>query len=824
RSSAERVFVQAVSAPLTAGRIAFQGDNVVTGPIAVGADYLLLMAPDLRRVTTVTVGGPLIRQVTWRDDHKTLLTYAWEGTGDLTVRQNDQIQATRTLDAPLSCAEWQPNGSFVAVCADTGVELWNPADNATVTLFHSAPESLGRTTKAAWSADGRWLAAWQDRVDRHDRAEALAIAHMPVGPAPLSFSLPAAAVILPGGIRAAAWSPAPEPGLVTVSSTGVLAIRPFITRDTITSTAVMTRSLDARLDGVAFVDAARFVIWGKGAQGDLSFWTLDGNREDVAGGPLEDIDGVSVAPDMRHLVAFHGDGHATVVDLESMEVTAALWGHQRPIGAAAWHPQRPVIATAAGDGTARIWSLDGPALGVLTGHVNADAQVALVDVVAVRWQSDGRHLVTAGEDGSLRMWEVFGQDGYPYCAGGQDTGLPFCFGFSQVADDQTGSFEQLVWREDLLVTTAWDGAIHGYRPRADGRWSHESIAPGGDEIDQVLLNSQGTLALVQLHTGAAHVLDLATGVPVLSVDPPVTTGIWLDRGLLLNHEEGTFTLYDLATWHARAGRDPTGAAITAAALAPDGRLATGHLDGRTLIWQVGDQDELILLLEIPPFAHGDGDPARLPITWMTWRRDGLGVISVGETVSLWDATNGDLRWSYLEPATRPIVAQVDPAGAHLAVARDRSLAVLDVATGAELWRRVASGDIIQGVQWLTAPAWPVAVTGAPPDRSVNNGGAPPARSLLLLWAGDGTANVWDWRNDAEILELAQDDPLARAAASVAGQHIATTYTTFTDAGVMDILRIWDTWLDAPEEGVAAAREQLTRPLQPDQRREFALGD
>ena len=107
---------------------------------------------------------------------------------------------------------------------------------------------------------------------------------------------------------------------------------------------------------------------------------------------------------------------------------------------------------------------------------------------------------------------------------------------------------------------------------------------------------------------------------------------------------------------------------------------------------------------------------------------------------------------------------------------------------------------------------------------MNNGGAPPARSLLLLWAGDGTANVWDWRNDAEILELAQDDPLARAAASVAGQHIATTYTTFTDAGVMDILRIWDTWLDAPEEGVAAAREQLTRPLQPDQRREFALGD
>lgn len=60
------------------------------------------------------------------------------------------------------------------------------------------------------------------------------------------------------------------------------------------------------------------------------------------------------------------------------------------------------FATANGDGTARVYGLDGTELVVLRGHARA--------VTAAVFSADGRALLTASQDGTARLWHVNAED------------------------------------------------------------------------------------------------------------------------------------------------------------------------------------------------------------------------------------------------------------------------------------------------------------------------------------------------------------------------------------------------------------------------------
>ncbi len=74
-------------------------------------------------------------------------------------------------------------------------------------------------------------------------------------------------------------------------------------------------------------------------------------------------------------------------------------GHRSGVLAVAFHPFEPLLATASGDGTARLWSLsDGTAMATLDGHYGP--------VTGVAFSSDGRSLASSSTDGTVRLWDM----------------------------------------------------------------------------------------------------------------------------------------------------------------------------------------------------------------------------------------------------------------------------------------------------------------------------------------------------------------------------------------------------------------------------------
>src|SRR5262249_931300 len=76
-----------------------------------------------------------------------------------------------------------------------------------------------------------------------------------------------------------------------------------------------------------------------------------------------------------------------------------LVGHQAPIHAVAVAPDGKTLASAAGDGVIKVWSLEtGLEVAQLKGHKDA--------IFAVAFAPDSKTLASAGADMVIRLWDV----------------------------------------------------------------------------------------------------------------------------------------------------------------------------------------------------------------------------------------------------------------------------------------------------------------------------------------------------------------------------------------------------------------------------------
>ncbi|KAL8836736.1 MAG: hypothetical protein Q9170_002800 [Blastenia crenularia] len=135
----------------------------------------------------------------------------------------------------------------------------------------------------------------------------------------------------------------------------------------------------------------------------------------------------SLSPIADHLLVACATQSSAVrlVDLRSGANTHSLAGHHRAVLSVAWSPhEENVLASGSSDGTARLWDIrrSASSLGVLdlddsVGIVgedglgknarNRETGKAHTDAVnGVIWTDDGRHLVTAGHDERVRVWDM----------------------------------------------------------------------------------------------------------------------------------------------------------------------------------------------------------------------------------------------------------------------------------------------------------------------------------------------------------------------------------------------------------------------------------
>jgi len=126
----------------------------------------------------------------------------------------------------------------------------------------------------------------------------------------------------------------------------------------------------------------------------LRVWSLSSRRERLA---IRDVALFAFTPDSRRLIASRSEGHLQIFDLESgREVARRAIG--RSPGALAVHPKEPVFLTS---GYARS--------GIEIRRVDDGTLARRLDApemgLAAAWTPDGKSLITAHSDFSVRVWD-----------------------------------------------------------------------------------------------------------------------------------------------------------------------------------------------------------------------------------------------------------------------------------------------------------------------------------------------------------------------------------------------------------------------------------
>jgi WD40 repeat protein len=459
-------------------------------------------------------------------------------------------------------------------------------------------------------------------------------------------------------------------------------------------------------------------------------------------------DGVSIA-------TASGDGTARIFDGRTGAHRLALLNHSGPVLGLDWSPDGSRVVTASGDGTTRLWQVTEGGARLM---ISLTAQVMRKGVNGVSFSPDGTRVMTGDLAGTATtVWDV------SMTGDAEVANLPaVAAAFGAVAFTSDG--RRLVATGAGGSVTVWDahtftrvrtlGVSPGSPPPPTlGGSSHSPPATSLGDAFSIAVSRDGRLVAAARYDGTVRVWDVETGVDAFTVHagPTFRRQPWMDvawnrAGELLaiatnDGLTGRVTIVDRAGREVAVLQEDYGIAVGSVAFSPDGeQLITTRL----------------------PTVESDPDDGQ---------------------VVIWDWKAAEVERTIDTPARH---ARLSPAG---------DLIASDTRTQAALW-----GD--------TVHVWDAASGRRVSTLSGHSGGVwdfafSPDGSRLATTGFDGTIWIWDPRSGEPLQVLRGHRGAVTAVAfSPDGSRLASV-------GAEGTVRVWALELD---DLVEIAEKELKRTL------------
>ncbi|MEC8513523.1 MAG: serine/threonine-protein kinase [Planctomycetota bacterium] len=547
------------------------GTHVVS--VSGGAAVRIWNAATGECLHTLEGHGIVAGAVAWNPAGTRLVSGAEDGTLQIwDVATGESLHTLQGHEDQIVSAAWNAAGTrIVSASRDSTLRLWDPSTGECLQTFRGHTDSV---RSVRWSVSGT-------RIASTSTGDALRVWNVLTGECQSTLTGHEDAV------SCFAWSP-DGTRIVSVSEDSTLRIWDA-------STGERSHPLgghEARVWSVTWTgDGTRLVS--ASADRTLRTWNPStGECVHTLDGLGREVGSVAWNPDGTRVLSGSSDGMLRIQDPSTGESVHALDGLTNVAAGSgsrvAWSPAGSRVAATIweADGiatTLRIWDAStGECLHSIEANrsMAGEGAAALVSLAAsVAWNPDGTRIVTAPEEGALRIWDAStgeclhaleGHEGSVGSVAWNPTGTLLAFGAQgdiRVWDPSTGE----------LLRTLEDHEI-GHGPVA---WN-----PAGTHIASTA--EDNALRIWDVSTGERqHILE--------GHDGPVSTLAWNPAGtrIVSGGQDKTLRVWDPVTGECLQTLEGHSSRVTSVTWDPAGtRIASGAADGTLRIWESRLEDAL----------------------------------------------------------------------------------------------------------------------------------------------------------------------------------------------------------------------------------------